>query len=182
MTCTHHDITEKFNYFRHLRGKSEDGTWTEYIQCSQCFKKWLPEKAECEHDWVLVNDVPSSCNKCGEKANQGGYKPVMTGGILPVEKPSEPLKDCLKKIREASDSTTPCPTCGYTENGMTVREEEEIKRRMDEEEFLTAGEVFKDDEVEWRKAIMAILSSMQSGLVDSVEIKKQFWDIRKKFL
>lgn len=101
------------------------------------------------------------------KANQGG------------------LKEALTKIREANpDTTTPCPTCGMTENGMTVEEEEELRRRSEEEGFVPMDEVFKDDEAEWRTEVIDLMEHFHvemSGMPYSI-VKSKLEKIRKKFL
>jgi len=45
MICNHHDPTGKFNYFQHCR-TLKDGVKGEYIVCTQCYRKWIPESEE----------------------------------------------------------------------------------------------------------------------------------------
>lgn len=42
MSCTHHDPTGRFNYFRHVR-TLKAGELGEYVICNQCFSKWMPD-------------------------------------------------------------------------------------------------------------------------------------------
>lgn len=76
MTCLHHDITGRFNYFRSLRTTEGEN----YIQCSQCLERWIPEQ-ECltprekcleekiqeglDRQYCSHCDCEVSCKNCG---------------------------------------------------------------------------------------------------------------------
>jgi hypothetical protein len=115
MTCTHYDITGKFNYFRCIKRKKEKGSHYEFeeeIYCTQCFAKFIPkpeEKGECS-TWCRggcpANPCPCSCHK---KVNQGGipvFHPCPCGSQEPIgecskcraQKPSEEERAWRKAI------------------------------------------------------------------------------------
>ena len=41
--CNHHDSTGRFNYFCHVK-TLQDGVHGEYVKCTKCYKKWLPDE------------------------------------------------------------------------------------------------------------------------------------------
>ena len=74
--CNHHDSTGRFNYFCHVK-TLQDGVHGEYVKCTKCYKKWLPDEQttqppkwdyEAPKDNVAIDSTllpiknPKACN------------------------------------------------------------------------------------------------------------------------